>query len=967
MNKTLFCILTGCFILNCERGAAMEKKTIPFERTSVTSPMKIGARSRVTPHTMIYARIQPYDLFGNYLEEWIDRPLYHNRAFRDSASGQLAGFKRDVEAAQEYEIEGFTMLANAYATRYRTVLNWLKQTEIKNFSFMSGLAWSTAIPYSRYLDTVKLAAASPYTLRIDGKIPLFSYVSIPEKNFREIRARLAKDGFADVQLFDDLWLDVFAEYNRTGKLSPETLRKTEEAVRRKLSYADGLIWVNYHMDRNPKGDYTLKRRFYPDLDAKYIAPLMEKIYAEAGNRKKLFGVNVRHGYIGHMSGINEAELGTSQFREAMDSALLMNPDLISLVEWNEVNENTSFQPTVANSRTLQRLIRFYARFLKGLPPAPNPGDDTTVPNLAVSVRETVKLGEKYRIELLNIPDTAEKDCFTVRLILKNQSGKVIQSFAPDRFRADQLTAVTYQLPSEELSGHRAVVPVLEIAYKGKNMRFDMLPATRLSPTEGWNFKETRQGLRDLLRLEKSAVRIEKKDDTHYRVRADLKGAEPFASVEILDRGREVWALDREKRFNPEKYDLIRVQFSSKKDLLRDVKLTVPGAPDFLFQPWGRPYAGFGRWKKQRKGISGNLLFWKRGSAMLLGIPKGADNALVKVEISGLGTAEIPLKDLLVKRRFGVELAERTFVNFSVQDTPGDHPVFWNSPEAAFDTVVRELEPNPAFQIRIVSVSGKTWRSPLYFPVQTGKKTEVLRVFSASKGETVTLNVPSSLIPDVRYRFTSDFGTWLTDSVSRKHDAGLGGGFQYLYPMCFASLPANAQSTAPKWKREGKDWILEFDGISNYLVFPVDLLPAGAFTLEFELKTDSSENQALFRHTALVQNSLDTYIVNGRLRASFASMGVNFNHRCSDLAVDLPFPSGVWNRVRISYDLKQMTFSVNDRTQRIPFRNRAAASATAMFGGISPNEVNTKKYQLKFFKGRLRSLRIRQNASLTDGM
>ena len=113
MNKTLFCILTGCFILNCERGAAMEKKTIPFERTSVTSPMKIGARSRVTPHTMIYARIQPYDLFGNYLEEWIDRPLYHNRAFRDSASGQLAGFKRDVEAAQEYEIEGTELLARA--------------------------------------------------------------------------------------------------------------------------------------------------------------------------------------------------------------------------------------------------------------------------------------------------------------------------------------------------------------------------------------------------------------------------------------------------------------------------------------------------------------------------------------------------------------------------------------------------------------------------------------------------------------------------------------------------------------------------------------------------------------------------------------------------------------------------------------------------------------------------------------
>lgn len=353
-------------VLFSGNGWAEDKgSTLTFQRTEVTSPLKIGSRPRVTPYTMIYARIQPYDLYGNYLEEWIDRPLYHNREFRDSAAGQLNAFRRDMEAAKEYEIEGFTMLANAYATRYKTVLDWVKQSKIQNFSFMSGIAWSTGIPYSRYLETVKLAAGSPHTLWIDGKIPLFSYVSIPEKNFREIRNRLAADGFSNVLLFDDIWLDVFAEYNRTGKLSDSTLQKTGQAIRKKLNYADGLILANFHMDRDPQGEYTLKRRFYPELDKKYIAPLMEKIYKEPENRKKLLGVNIRHGYIGHMSGINEAELGTSQLREAMDTALLMNPDILSLVEWNEVNENTSFQPTVANSRALQRLIRFYARSPEG--------------------------------------------------------------------------------------------------------------------------------------------------------------------------------------------------------------------------------------------------------------------------------------------------------------------------------------------------------------------------------------------------------------------------------------------------------------------------------------------------------------------------------------------------------------------------------------------------------------------------
>ena len=145
-------------------GWAEDKEsTLTFQRTEVTSPLKIGSRPRATPHTMIYARIQPYDLYGNYLEEWIDRPLYHNREFRDSASGHLAAFKRDVDAAKEYEIEGFTMLGNAYASRYKTVLDWLKQNKIRNFSFMSGIAWSRGIDYSRYLNTVRLAVGSPYT------------------------------------------------------------------------------------------------------------------------------------------------------------------------------------------------------------------------------------------------------------------------------------------------------------------------------------------------------------------------------------------------------------------------------------------------------------------------------------------------------------------------------------------------------------------------------------------------------------------------------------------------------------------------------------------------------------------------------------------------------------------------------------------------------------------------------------
>ena len=91
------------------------------------------------------------------------------------------------------------------------------------------------------------------------------------------------------------------------------------------------------------------------------------------------------------------------------------------------------------------------------------------------------------------------------------------------------------------------------------------------------------------------------------------------------------------------------------------------------------------------------------------------------------------------------------------------------------------------------------------------------------------------------------------------------------------------------------------------------------------------------------------------------MGVNFNSRYYELPVKLPFPNGRWNRVKISYDLKKMTFSVNGQSHSFPFAWRAAESAAAIFGGIIGNDKNAGKYHLKFFNGGLRSLKIRHNA------
>lgn len=937
---------------------------LSFRRSEQTSSLRIGSRPRVTAHTQIYARMQPYDLYSNYLDEWIDRPLYHNRSWRDSADGQEQAFLRDVRAVQEYGIEGFTMLGSSYVPRYRRALQILKKHSVSDFAFMPGMSWSSRGSYNKLLDNVKTAFASPYTPRINGKVPVFTYVSCPLEEIRAFRERLAGDGYADVLLFDNLWLDMFAEYQQTGVLSEATLAEMEIAVRSKLEVLDGLIFFAFHMFRDNKSDYTLKRKFYYELTEKYVAPLFEKVYREPAFAGKLLGFNLRHGYLGHMSGTNEAEYGTSQLREVLDIALLLNADILSLVEWNEANENTSFQPSLANSRALQRLLRFYARYLLGEPAAPNPGDDTAVPNLVLSARQTVKLGEKVRLELLNIPDSPEPLPYTVQLQLYSDRGELLKSFAPDALERNKLTAITYEIPSEELTEQDAVLPVLTVEYRGEQLRFDSLQYIRLDASVGWNFKEIRQPLRDLLRLSQADFQVVPQADGSYAIRAAVASDEPLAAVEILDQEREVAAYERESAWDPEQNRVVLLRFSKPKNEMVKLRLHIPGCTDYQFQPWGRPYSGFGKLSLADGILQGELLVWSKGSDFLLSIPAHTDAASAEIHLAleGYGETVLPLATLLERQSYGVELPGPVQVQFYHRRRLADHPRHPDEQRVVLQKTLRSDFENPCLQLRVVSRSGKIYRSRPVFPVQPSAARSTLPVFSAYSGERKELQVPVNRIPILDYLFHPANGALLLNRGAGRWQAENGGGFRYLFPMNRVALPEGAVHTAPHWSQgpEGNSE-LHFDGRANYVILPMEALPTGAFTLEFEAWTDSAANQALFRHGALRLSSLDTFLVDGKLQAAYAEMGVNFFNPVEELPVNLDFPVGRWNRVQISYDLQELRFKVNEQECRIPFHKRPGKPGAATFGGQYASDPFWEQYKLSYFQGKLRSFRITHNA------
>ena len=938
---------TGVLCLFLAATSMLSAAGVPFEREVYQSSMKVGSRPRQTRHTLIYGRIQPYNLYGNYLDKWIDRPLYHNAAWRTEPNGAVKAFYQDMRAAMEYEIEGFTMLGNSYSTRYRDALTLIgKNPPLPGFSFMPGMSWRTA-PGPMDSNNFKWAFGSKLTPRINGKVPFFSYGNATKDAVKKYREFMQKNGWQDSLLFGGIWLDVYNKL-RNGVLPDEHLGNARKTLENRLEYLDGVILTNSHMHRNPAKDYYLSVKFYPELDKKYLAPMFEKVYSDPRFKGKLLGFNVRHCYVGHMSGVVEAEQGTLQLREAIDTAMLYNPDIISLVEWNEANENTSFQPSVLNGKVLMRLIRYYSRFFKGEKPMPLAGDDMSIPPLAVSVRRTVKLGEMYRIELLNIPDTDKSEKYSVKAKLIDENGKVVVEFPRESFDRSKLASVTFKVPSEKLSLLKTLTPQLEIVYQGKTLKYDNLRFTRLENSAGWDYKEIRTALRDFPQSDLKAV---VKDD---EIIASFDGGKDILqSFELLHNDREIFAVDNDPAIDPEKYDTVMVKFGARKQGNLPVKISVENVDSLKFKPWGAPYSGFGKMVQQGNDLAGELLFWHDGAALLLGIPKAADKAVINIEVSGKKVS-VPMANIRKNGNYGAEMDTLCHVYLEKRNYLADHPHALNQRNAQFTFPVKNL--TGVFHVRAVTASGKVLRSaPIIRKADSQKVPHP--VYSVMDAKACKVMVQGDEIKHLKYTFSRELGTVFKCNYP-EFDGRLGAGFRYVYPMWHGRLPKGAETCAPVIGDE----VLKFDGKGNYIVMPVDAVPAGAFTVKFSCKPLSKNNMVLFRHAKYIPTSIDSWIEDGKLKLGYTSMGLNYRNFEHDFETGLDVKVGEWNDIEISYNYEYLKASVNGKIAVFPFKKRPGNYSTACFGGFNQLDKNCVGRDLKFFHGELRSLEIIHTAT-----
>jgi hypothetical protein len=954
---------------------------LPFLAGLFVAPALAAAAPPASPtakRPLVISRTQPhYSLSQDYLHGWDDRMLLADRATAPapvSGPHDLNGlftaesFVKIVRSAMAYEIDGFAMGPSRYTMhKIEAAPRYLQTAGITGFFIAPDLMGFSVEP-DEYTRAVDLLIDSPAALRIADKLVLVTYRVSNNQEWKTYVDELKRTHGGRLIFFNDNFSTFLSpmhqEYFATGTVSEALRQRAKADLRRILDDFDGIYYNAPGTESSGFRDRKYDVRYNRDI----LTPLYTEVRSEEKYRGKYLALSAGVGH--HNSGLGFRAIdedGTKTLRRSMEIALGANPDLIVIPEWDEFNENTCLCPTVCNSFALQRIMRYYMRALKQEPCAPNPGDSTAWPNVVISYRKSLALGEPLEIEVLNIPEADTRAAYRVQVSLKDLAGRTVRTLEETEMATDRLADRTFVLASEEFADCGVLIPsVALVTPDGRRLRCEEgLHYIRLR-TWNWDHKWVLQPLRDMLRPE--AVSFDQEDARHddgtITVRGAFASPEDIAFAEVLEEDDEVYSYDPRDEFrrSPDSLQL-HVTFSRTGGSVNlQGKITVENSEFYLFPP---SVAGMYSYNGGAAiDYAGVVDHYKRH--FLLTLPKAsADRAVVRFDFTGFAT-RIPVgkvaRNGIYSEYFGNGLTltvERYTKLFRI-------PLHVDRRQVEFRADVLPETAGAPFQLRVIGTSGKLYRSKprILKPAQDVTPVSV-PVLSDVRHAVVACSVPAGLVPDIVYDFTPEYGTTLHAGYSRLFWGQLGGmwdvtsGRPHFYPYGdpFMNLgpdekrvsnPATLDK-APKWVMEDGVQCLRFNGDGSYLVLPREVIPArGAYALSFEVKPTSTRPQTLLAHRGQTNGSIVIRVENGQLGGMYYGAGETV------LRPGLALPAQVWSRVDVINDLRQITFRVNGVAGTpIPYPGPGAANTCCVFGGT----------QSEWFEGYLKALRIRHAPEL----
>lgn len=974
MKKGLLTIL-ALLVISCSGMAG----TPSYTRSAEDVDLSPGKRVRKLEKVRIYAERQPYKPWQNFQNRFIDRPLFTDISLRRGEDPEKNGFLKDVEIGRKYGLDGFAAIS--YQTLHKRHLQYLEEKSILDFGHAMVLVTgegATEKGYQRLRETLIFAGKSPASARIDGKLLVWNYGSSAPKVMALLKTfvqslRADREVPPFVIVAELPFLDIYNAFNRHRhngtELTAAELDAFRNQVREALSLYDGLqlrVFENY---RHPDGEYPW--RILPtELYDRYMLPVLLEEFSRPENKDKLAGLYVRHGYINHLFGTCYGEYGTEAVRTYLKGAAKMNPDLLMLFEWNEANENTSFQPTVSSGRALERILAYARSCFDGQTPKPRPGDDTTVPNLILSTPRQVRLGEVLHLELLNVPDGTSGE-ITARLTLLDEHGKKIIALPEEKINPAHMRAVTWRFPAEELAPYQAVSYELETVWNGRKRKWDAFDYTRIMTTTNTRYLHTRVPLREILIPESWNFKVRQQEDGSYTADAQFAAPEELASLEIVDCGDEVYSLDRNREFDREKTAVFRGFFTSKKNIGRlSGRISIPGVSG-----WHLRSAECGMFEQFANGfmvkdelrIKTTFVYGGRGN-FLLSVPLDAmkKNPRLIFRYDGLPEAGFDLAAVQQTGKYAGMIGKDVRLELYRLDNLGDYPEHMKMRTGVVQVRLRSAFRFPLLQLRAITGSGRIFRSPVQVLKEPDSRKESMTLWSETRRQPVTVQISTERLPDIRAVFSPEKGLFMGNTEAPEWDMMLGGGWTYSFPMdesCGDAvrrgiLPPDTQTTAPEWVQENGRRLLRFSGQGEYLVLPRDMIPRAApYELEFRIRREPVDQVLLRSCNFGTRRSygLELVIENSKLK------GIYYDMREQPVFFDtgLFVPAGKWTVIRVSRTVDEITFSADGKTRSFPFRGRGALFNMATFGGAGGPSAGIRA-DTGYFKGFLSDLKIRHN-------
>ena len=934
-----------------------------------------------TGRTLVVSRAQmKYGLERNYLARWVDRPLFQDSSLREDHSGcvtPFSSFRRIMKIARSYDLDGLAFFPET--SQRMCIFDYIERDPEPGFKILPEFIGSS--DPEKKLALLDRALENPHVLKIGDRILVTGYrtdsLTMPQWKTM-LNAFCERHGDAFIFMPDisypakQGWLNWSKRFNSEQPPTEEDRETIREYLRSYLDVFDGLYFA---------GCASLKkqRRFDVDFYREFLIPLYRSVLDEPEYRDKYLGLSA---CIGHENctrlGYTLSSDGTKTLRRSLEAALAAEPDLVVLPEWDEQNENTSIRPTVYNSFSTQRILRYYMSRNNGTPPSPIAGDDVSVPNLIISYRKLLTLGETLEVELLHVPDREKGTPYVATFWLEDLNGRRVAETHEFPFSANDLEDHTVRIPSETLENHQVLIPVVQIDRNGRQSIFrDGMHHIHLRATWNWDYKWVKVPLRDVLQPDEASFHVVS-DTTNELGDLPMEGSiacgKDIASVEVLENDAVIYSVSPAADSFRERADVIPLLVELRSFQQGNLRGTLRVHNARSIWPVDQPTLMRDCSTEDNSLNFYEIIGWSPRQILLAIRREEAASAVLELDSAAV-QSRVSVRTLLKNGIYSETHDDGLTVTFSRFCKQHDMPCHLDRKEVRFSGAVHPDLPTSVFHMRVVAKSGKIYRSrPVLLDDRSDSSVVSLPVYSDTKKKVVEVEVAKRRVPQIEYLMARNRGSVLftpagrtfwghlggyTDSVTGRGGAGGTDGSPFAQR---SNYPMNTHKHAPEWTTEDNSICLRFDGKGNYIALPQGTLPRrGPFSLAFEIKAtgDITKPQVLFAHHGYYIGSLKVLLTSGRLSGSFTNeQGKSFR-----IPTNLQVEKDKWHRVVVSYDLESMLFQLDDRhSPSFTCHGPGLYDNTSVFGGIggATDESSSAEGNPGWFEGYLRALAIRHN-------